>query len=208
MRRSAVRTAPSLVQDASYSVLRRRVVHVIHFQCPDCSAGLRVADEKAGKLTICPHCRRKVRAPARKPGKVEEVEELPVVEDEEEEPEMEVVRSAREDEDEEEDEEERPRARRRDEDDDDKPRRRLRSPPPPPEEEGRGDGEFLTRNRIMGVVGCILGLGFTVTALVGHFTGIVDVRNPLTTPYNAGGCFGLLLGVLMLAVGAIYAIRG
>src|SRR5207302_6062555 len=113
---------------------------------------------------------------------------LPVVEDEE----VEEVEAA-------EDEHARPRKRRR-----------IAARPPPPDEEEDDDRrrEIVTWNRIMGVLGVFLGLAFTVGALVLQASGAADVRNPLTTPANAGGCFGLLLGVLLLIVGAIYAIRG
>jgi hypothetical protein len=167
---------------------------VIHFKCPVCAAGLRVADEKAGKLTLCPNCRRKVRAPTRGPGQVEVVEELPVVEDEEEE-EIQEVEAAEDDTG----NDERPRLRRR-----------IASRPAPPErhEDEESRREIVTRNRIMGVIGTVLGLAFTIGSLISWTSGRVDMFNPLNTPYNAGGCFGLLLGVLMLVVGVIYAIRG
>ena len=154
---------------------------MIHFECPQCAAGLRVSDDKAGKLVRCPGCGATPRAPAARP---QEVEELPVVEDEE------IAKGEAA-----EDDEDRPPA----------PRRKRRQPVV--DEEG-GEREFVTRNRIMGAVGVLIGLGFTIGALCTALAGAVDFRNPLTTPYNCGGCLGLLLGVLLIVVGVIYAIRG
>ena len=159
---------------------------MIRFKCSDCSAGLRVDDSRAGKLTACPRCGTTVRAPTRTPGEPEIVEELPVVENEEE-----ILDAVAADED-----EDRRRAHRR----------KIRSAPPP--EEATDPGDFVTRNRIMGFVGIFFGLSFTSSALVTAILGAVDLRNPLNNPYNCGGCLGLLFGVLLIGVGAAYTIRG
>ena len=187
---------------------------MIRFQCPGCSTGLRVADDRAGKLTRCPSCGQIVRAPARRPGEVEIVEELPVVEDEEE---VEEGESVQDEEEEDREEEERPRRPRRrrveddeDEEDDDGPPV-IRGRPPPRTEEDEDEErrrEIVTWNRVMGIVGVVLGIGFTVAAVVFQASGAADFFNPLTTPANAGGCFALLLGLALLVVGAIYAVRG
>ena len=157
---------------------------MLHFVCPGCSAGLRVQDSKAGKLTVCPSCGRKVKAPLFRADAPEIVEELPLAEDEDEE------------------------ERETDEEYEDRPRKRRRKRPPPPPEEDEGPRDYITRNRFMGAVGVFFGLCFTASALVAALTHAVDLRNPLNNPYNAGGCFGLLLGVLLLIVGVIYAVRG
>ena len=158
---------------------------MLHFKCPGCSAGLRVQESRAGKLTACPSCGRHVRAPNARPDSPEIVEELPVVEA------AEAAEAA-------EDDEGRPRRRRR----------RKPARPLPEDDEDAACGDFMTRNRFMGAVGVVLGLFFTGSALVAGLIGRVDLRNPLNNPYNAGGCFGLLLGVLLLLIGILYAVRG
>jgi hypothetical protein len=162
-------------------------------------AGLRVSDDKAGKRVRCPGCGETPRAPAAPP---QEVEELPVVEDEEEAEDAEPGEG---------DWDRRPARRRRDDEEEDEGEvrsRKVRKRPPPAEDEAGGHRDFVTRNRIMGAVGFLLGLGFTIGALCTALAGVADLRNPLTTFYNFAGCFGLLLGLALLAVGTIYAIRG
>ena len=163
---------------------------MIRFKCPDCSAGLRVDDAKAGKLTACPSCGKTVRAPARSPADPEIVEELPVVEDEEED--EEVLDAVAADDDE---------GRRR-------KRRRKMERPPPPEDEEPGGRDFMTRNRLMGLVGIVFGVALSIAVFMMSVTGRVDLRNYLANAYNCGGCLSFILAVLLIVVGIIYAIRG
>jgi hypothetical protein len=177
---------------------------MIRTRCPHCNKLLGIVDSAAGKVTTCPGCKQKFRAPDAKPLALEDFPEVELVEEEDAAPPPNAgatpgkrlpPRKADPDDD---------VAARDDEDDEGAP---VRKADRKKKKKGK-PANMAVRNRIMGAVGAAAGLGLVAFGIMNQE--ILDVTahakafNPSLEPVPRIATIGF--GALLVLVGGYYLI--
>ncbi len=183
---------------------------MIRTRCPHCNKLLGIVDSAAGKVTTCPGCKQKFRAPAAKPPAAEDFPEVELADDEEEDapPPKAAAAPAKRLPPRQADPDEDVAARDDEDDEEEAPVRKADRKKKKKGKAAREDkaANMVVRNRIMGAVGAAAGLGLMVFGIMNqeilNVTAQAKAFNPSLEVVPRIATIGF--GALLVLVGGYY----